>query len=145
MFCSEMQVVCLRSFGSRHNGTRESGSNPSDSSLNTFLLAAASMQKELSLGDCSTAFMQSDRSHGDRPKGILYAHLHPGGIPLEDGSWVEPGSILQLNTAVYGLVNAPAAWRKSLVRAIEDLGYRRSVYEPCIFALMHPTGLQGSM
>ena len=70
--------------------------------------------------------MQSHLEHGDWPKGKLYAQLPPGGIPLEDGTWVEPGSIIQLNTAVYGLVNAPAAWRKTLARAVEDLGYRRS-------------------
>ena len=33
----------------------------------------------------------------------------PGGIPLADGTWVEEGSLVQLNAAVYGLVNAPSA------------------------------------
>ena len=66
-----------------------------------------------------------------------------GGILLDDGTWVEPGSLIQLNTAVYGLVNAPAAWRKTLVRALEDLGYRRSCYDPCIFCWVLPSRPQG--
>eukprot|EP00969_Alexandrium_andersonii_P012053 525781-Alexandrium_andersonii.AAC.1 len=77
--------------------------------------------------------MQGSHDHGDRPKGKLYASMPPGGIPLEDGSWVDPRCLLQLNTAVYGLVNAPAAWRRTSVRAVEDLGYRRSRYDPCLF------------
>ena len=46
---------------------------------------------------------------------------------------VEEGSLIQLSAAVYGLVNAPSAWRKTIVRGIEDLGYRRSCYDPCFF------------
>ena len=89
--------------------------------------------------------MQSDKTHGERPKGKLYARLPPGGVPLEDGSLVPEGSLIQLNTAVYGLVNAPSAWRKSLVRAIEDLGYRRSCYDPCMFCLMSKDGPHGHL
>ena len=87
--------------------------------------------------------MQSEKSSGDRPKGKLYATMPPGGIPLEGGGWIEEGSLIQLNAAVYGLVNAPSAWRKTLVRAIEDLGYRRSCYDPCIFCLMREPGPVG--
>ena len=67
----------------------------------------------------------------------------PGGIPLADGTWVEEGSLIQLNAAVYGLVNAPSAWRKTNVRGIENLGYRRSCYDPCIFCLMDESGPEG--
>ena len=41
------------------------------------------------------------------------------------------------------LVNAPSAWRKTIVRGIESLGYRRSCYDPCIFCLMDESGPQG--
>ena len=41
--------------------------------------------------------------------------------------------MVQLNTAVYGLVNAPSAWRKTVVRGID----------PCIFCLMGESGPQG--
>ena len=120
-----------------------SSPTPQTSSIYTFLFVAAVLQREVVLGDCHAAFMQSDEDFADRPKGKLFASLPPGGIPLADGSWVEEGSLIQLNAAVYGLVNAPAAWRKTLVRAIEDLGYRRSCYDPCIFCLMKESGPQG--
>ena len=87
--------------------------------------------------------MQSDKDLSERPQGQLYASLHPGGIPLADGTWVEEGSSVQPNAAVYGLVNAPTAWRKTIVRGIESLGYRRSCYDPCIFCLMDESGPQG--
>ena len=85
----------------------------------------------------------SDEDVSDRPRGKLYASLPPGGIPLPDGTWVEEGSLIQLNAAVYGLVNAPHAWRKTIVRGIEDFGDRRSCYDPCVFCLMGESGPQG--
>ena len=87
--------------------------------------------------------MQSDEDVSDRPRGKLYASLPPEGIPLPGGTLVEEGSLIQLNAAVYGLVNAPSAWRKTIVRGIEDLGYRRSCYDPCIFCVMDESGPQG--
>ena len=87
--------------------------------------------------------MQSDKDVSERSQGQLHASLPPGGIPLADGTWVEEGSLIQLNAAVYGLVNAPSAWRKTIVRGIESLGYRRSCYDPCIFCLMDESGPQG--
>ena len=87
--------------------------------------------------------MQSDKDLSERPQGQLYASLHPGGIPLADRTWVEEGSSVQLNAAVYGLVNAPTAWRKTIVRGIESLGYRRSCYDTCICCLMGESGSQG--
>ena len=53
------------------------------------------------------------------------------------------GRFLDSDPAVYGLVNAPSAWRKTIVRGIEDLGYRRSCYDPCVFFLMGESGPQG--
>ena len=87
--------------------------------------------------------MQSDKDVSERPQGKLYASLPPGGIPLATGTWVEEGSLVQLNAAVYGRVNAPSAWRKTIVRGIESLGDRRSCYDSCIFCLMDESGPQG--
>ena len=67
--------------------------------------------------------MQSDKDVSERSHGQLYASLPPGGIPLADGTCVEEGSLIQLNAAVYGLVNALSAWRKTVVRGMENLGY----------------------
>ena len=120
-----------------------SSPTPQTSSIYTFLFVAAVLQREVTLGDLKSAFMQSDKDVSERSQGQLYASLPPGGIPLADGTWVEEGSLVQLNAAVYGLVNAPSAWRKTIVRGIENLGYRRSCYDPCIFCLMNETGPQG--
>ena len=79
----------------------------------------------------------------ERLQGQLYASLPPGGVPLADGTWVEEGSLIQLNAAAYGLVNAPSAWRKTIVRGIENFGNRRSCCDPCIFCLMDESGPQG--
>ena len=93
----------------------------------------------MTLGDLKS-FMQSDKALSESRQGQLYVSLHPGGIHLADGTWVEEGSLVQLNAAVSGLVNAPSAWRKTIVRGIESLGYRRSCYDPCIFCLMDESG-----
>ena len=115
---------------------------PQTSSICTFLFVAAVLQPEVTLGDLKSPFMQSDKALSERPQGQLHASLPPGGIPLADGTWVEEGSLVQLNAAVYGLVNAPSAWRKTIVRGIESLGYRRSCYDRCIFWLMNESGPQ---
>ena len=75
-------------------------------------------------------------SSKERPKGLLYAEVPPGGIPLADGTWVEEGSILLLHVAVYGVAHAPAAWKQSLKQALGDLEHRSSRYEPCIYVIM---------
>ena len=113
------------------------------SSVCTFLFVAAVLQREVTLGDLKSAFMQSDRDLAGREQCKLYESLHPGGILLTDETLVEEGSLIQLNVAVYGLVNAPSAWRKTMVRGIENLGYGRSCYDPCIFCLMGEPGPHG--
>ena len=118
---------------------------PQTSSIYTFLFVAAVLQRELTLGDLNSAFMQSDKDVSERSQGQLYECLPHGGIPLADGTWIEEGSLVQLKAAVYGLVNAPSAWRKTIVRGIENLGYRRSCCDPCVSCLMDESGLQGHM
>ena len=119
-----------------------SSPTPQTSSIYTFLFVAAVLQREVTLGDLKSACKET-KDVSERSQGQLYASLPPGGIPLADGTWVEEGSLVQLNAAVYGLVNAPSAWRKTIVRGIENLGYRRSCYDPCIFCLMSESGPQG--
>ena len=60
--------------------------------------------------------MQSDEDVSDRLMGKLYASLPPGAIPLPDGMWVEEGSLIQLNAAVYGLVHASCEWKNNCAR-----------------------------
>ena len=62
----------------------------------------------MTLGDLKSAFMLNDKDLSERPQGQLYASLHPGGNPRADGTWVEERSLVQLNAAVSGFVNAPS-------------------------------------
>ena len=125
-----------------YDSLNDSSPTPQTSSICTFLSVAAVLQREVTLGDLKSAFTQSDKDVSERSEGQLYASLHPEGIPLADGTWVEEGSLVQLNAAVYGLVNAPSAWRKTIVRGIESLGCRRSCYDRCIVCLMDESGPQ---
>ena len=88
---------------------------------------------EVTLGDLKSAFMQSDKDVFERSQGQLYASLPPGGIPLADGTWVEEGSLAQLNAAVYGLVNAPSAWRKTIVLALRTSATEGHAMTPASF------------
>eukprot|EP00969_Alexandrium_andersonii_P283147 12517646-Alexandrium_andersonii.AAC.1 len=78
---------------------------------------AASFGRGIVLGDAKNAFCQSDKSQ--RPGGWLYAWLCHG-VPEE------AGSLIRLDAEVYGLIRAPAHWRKTLTRKLTELGYQKS-------------------
>ena len=63
-----------------------SSPTPQTSSIYTFLFVAAVLQREVTLGDLKSAFMQNDKDLSERPQGQLYGSLLPGGIPLADGT-----------------------------------------------------------
>ena len=75
--------------------------------------------------------------------GRIYCSQPPGGIPLETGHCVDPDSLILLSTAVYGLVNAPMAWRRALVTALQEVGYRKSEMDPFVMIRMAASGLSG--
>ena len=78
--------------------------------------------------DVSSAFGQSDQH--ERDKGPLFATMPPSGIPGKGKD-----SIIRVLTAVYGLVNAPAVWRKTVRRVLAELGYQESTFDPCLYVL----------
>ncbi|CAK9022106.1 unnamed protein product [Durusdinium trenchii] len=55
--------------------------------------------------------------------------------------WVEPcdgirlpkGSLIRLVAPIYGLDDSPLNWHLTVVRFLEDLGFNRSLFEPCWF------------
>ena len=47
----------------------------------------------------------------------------------------EKDYLIQILTAVYGLVNAPAVWRKTVRRVLDQLGYIESTFDPCLYYL----------
>ena len=101
---------------------------PSSTTVMLCLQIIASMKFELYITDVSSAFGQSDPH--EREQGPLFAAMPPTGIP-----GYEQNCLIRVVTAVYGLVNAPAVWRKTVRRHLVELGYAESVFDPCLFYL----------
>ncbi|CAE7762985.1 unnamed protein product [Symbiodinium sp. CCMP2592] len=68
------------------------------------------------------AFCQSDKLR--RPKGPLWAE------PCE-GLHLLRGALISIEVPVYGLDDAPGAWRETVVRFLSDHGFTPNVIEPC--------------
>lgn len=98
---------------------------PSSTTVMLCLQIISSMKFYLYIMDVSSAFGQSDPH--EREQGPLYASLPPTGIPD-----VPRHALIRVLTAVYGLVNAPAVWRKTVRRHLLQLGYIESVFDPCL-------------
>eukprot|EP00959_Pyramimonas_sp_CCMP1952_P388222 8135472-Pyramimonas_sp.AAC.1 len=48
-----------------------------------------------------------------------------------EGVDVLPGSLIRLLVNVYGLDDAPMAWRRTVVKYLQQHGFARSLLEPC--------------
>eukprot|EP00435_Cladocopium_sp_Y103_P060316 s936_g22.t1 len=101
---------------------------PSSTTVMMCLQIISSMKFHLYIMDVSSAFGQSDPH--EREQGPLYASMPPTGIPD-----VPQHALIRVLTAVYGLVNAPAVWRKTVRRHLLALGYTESVFDPCLYYL----------
>ena len=88
----------------------------------------SSLHYELVIMGVSSAFGQSDRH--EREQGPLFATMPPSGIPGKGKD-----EIIRVLTAVYGLVNAPAMWRRTVRRVLKELGYLESTFDPCLYVL----------
>ena len=107
-----------------------SSPTPQTSSIYTFLFVAAVLQREVTFGDLKSAFMQSDKDLSERPQGQLCASLPLEASLLSTG----PGSLVQLNAAMYGLVNALSAWRKTIRRGMRALATKGHAATPAFSA-----------
>ena len=103
---------------------------PATTTVMLFLQLIASQRYRLTIMDVSSAFGQSIQE--DRAQGPLFAYLPPTGIP-----GVPAHAIIRIKTAVYGLVNAPAAWRKRVRSLLVDLGYKECSFDPCLYVLVY--------
>ena len=101
---------------------------PSSTTVMLTLQIIASHHYHLYIMDVSSAFGQSD--HCEREQGPLWASMPPTGIPD-----VPKNALIRVKTAVYGLVNAPAVWRKTVRRHLLELGYSESALDPCLYHL----------
>ena len=81
-----------------------------------------------SVGDLRNAFCQSEALH--RKEGQLFARQPAGGL-----RGLEEGQLLQIVAGAYGLNDTPAHWRRSLKKALQQLGYEQSTLDPTLFLL----------
>ena len=101
---------------------------PSGPRVHLVFQLIASLSFRLVIMDVTRAFGQSDAEV--RRQGPLYASMPPTGIPGK-----EPWMLVEILTAIYGLVNAPASWRRTVRKVLLALGYRESIYDPCLLIL----------
>lgn len=93
--------------------------------FNILLPAAANSGMSATVGDLKNAFCQLL----ERERGALCFQQ-----PKEGIQGLHPEQIVWI---IYGLVDAPLRWRKSLVQDLEALGYRASRMDPCLFLLFN--------
>ena len=90
---------------------------PQTASIYMFLMLGLGLALNIRFADVKNAFCESDPLH--RPDGPLYAEPCPG-LALEAQQLIEPVA------PVYGLLDAPRAWRETVVKRLKHLGLRWS-------------------
>ena len=79
------------------------------------------------MGDVKTAFLQGDGGEGERD---VYADP-PADVKRLLG--MEPGDVMKLMRAAYGLRNAPKAWFDRVTKDLVKLGWCQSQLDQCVF------------
>ena len=82
-------------------------------------------------GDVKTAFLSGDREEAKRD---VYAEPPQ---ELRDKLQITREHVLKLETAVYGLRNAPRAWWKRVMRDLTDAGWIQHQLDQCTFMFMN--------
>eukprot|EP00439_Symbiodinium_sp_Y106_P016539 s1065_g2.t1 len=98
---------------------------PMTESMYLFLLIAMGLGLSIDFADVKNAFCQSNPLH--RAAGPVYAEACSGlGLP--------PGTLIQLVAPVYGLLDAPKAWRDTVRdHLVNRLGFEQNMFENCLF------------
>ena len=98
---------------------------PQAEGMSMFLQVSLNLGMKVAFGDVKNAFCQSDRLK--RPRGPLFAE------PCQ-GLRLPHGALIAIDVPVYGLDDAPAAWRNTVTGFLtEELGFERNLVEPCWF------------
>ena len=103
---------------------------PMTESLYLFLIMALSLDLSIQFADVKNAFCQSNKLQRDH--GPLYAEVCSG-LPYE------PNILVELLVPVYGLLDAPRAWRNTVVQHLEKEGFRKSILEQCWYVKRNPS------
>ena len=107
-------------------------------SLRVLMAMGISNNWDFHTSDCTAAFCQAGIDVPD-----LYINL-PKGVEVVDQtpdvsvhSKRDRVRALKLKKALYGLVQSPALWHGELAAIIEQQGYKRSRFDPCLFYKKH--------
>ena len=99
---------------------------PASESLQLFLQASINLRHVRAYADVKAAFTQSLPLK--RPAGPIFAE------PC-DGLQLPSGALIQILIPVYGLDDAPAAWRETVAQyLVQEAGFTRNLVEPCWFS-----------
>ena len=79
------------------------------------------------------AFLEADAL--DRMQGPLYSSLPPGGT-----AGVPDGSVILILGNIYGLNDAPQRWWKKFDAVMTSIGFFRSTFDVCVYALKGTVG-----
>ena len=97
---------------------------PSTSDVPLSLQILSSLQAKAWVGDVKSAFTQG--MTGQRTE-ILIANPLVEGFPGE-----EDDILIELLAEIYGLITGPSAWRRSLILAMKEFGFKSHPLAPCV-------------
>ena len=103
---------------------------PSAEAFHMVCQTIANGKMHLLFADVKAAFAQSNPLK--RPQGRLFA------TPC-DGTPLEPQDLIELIAPVYGLDDAPIRWYETVCQVLRQLGYQKSLLDPCVF-ILHEEG-----
>eukprot|EP00971_Amphidinium_carterae_P266178 5279948-Amphidinium_carterae.1 len=98
---------------------------PSLLTINIVLQALASGRRLVGTADFSAAFLQANETTRE-----VYISQPNEGVP-----GLDEHILLRMRVEIYGSTAGPSSWRNTLVPYIKKMGYRQSVYDPCLFIL----------
>ena len=118
---------CLHGHADPDTGTLVTyAPTPQAEGMSMFLQTSINHNMMISFGDVKNAFCQSNKLK--RPRGPLYAE------PCQ-GLRLPHGALIAIDVPVYGLDDAPAAWRNTVTSfLVQDLRFERNLVEPCWFS-----------
>ena len=96
----------------------------------------ASFKWRLTVADVEGAFLQGEEYKRDT--GPIYVSM-----PKDKFPQLPADTLFELTKCVYGLMDAPLRWWKSLEKTFKSLGMTQSQLDPCIFYWYDRSGLSG--
>lgn len=91
-------------------------------SFRVFIALVARFDLELHQFDVKNAFLNAVRDE----HGVPVTCAMPPGFP-------QPGKLVELERALYGLKDSPQLWFKELTSTLKSLGLEASLEEPCLY------------